>query len=169
MSAEIVWSGDFEGFLNNRADVIETALKARLTQETSNLLSYIKDDKLSGQVLNQRSSNLKNSGHFGVTSSPTELQGEITFGSGPKTGKNVVPYAAIQNYGGTIPAVEDKLMVFEGSSEVLPGVWDKNLVFTRRHRAFQLPARNYMETSFEEREDAILASFQEAFDIAAAD
>jgi hypothetical protein len=167
MSAEIEWSGDFDRFLDDKADAIETALRAQMGEATTNLLSYIKDQKLSGQVLNQRTGNLKNSGHATTSSTPTEISGEITFGSGPTTKDNVVPYAAIQNYGGTIPAVEDKLMVFEGSSEVVPGVWSKDLVFTRRHRAFQLPARNYLETSFEEREPSIIAGFQAAVDEAA--
>ena len=70
MSAEIEWSGDFDRFLDDKADAIETALRAQMGEATTNLLSYIKDQKLSGQVLNQRTGNLKNSGHATTSSHP---------------------------------------------------------------------------------------------------
>ncbi len=137
-----------EEFLETKAEKIIAALREQMQAETLNLLSFIKDDKLSGQVLNQRSGNLKNSGFMEVTETPELLEGTVSFG-------RTVPYAAIQNYGGTIPEVTDKLMVFQR---------DGATIFTRRHRAFDLPARNYMESSLEEKKPEIIAALQEALD-----
>lgn len=145
-----------ELFLEKKAELIIAALRGELSGRTINLLSYIKDDKLSGQVLNQRSGNLKNSGFTEMSESSEALSGTVNFG-------RTVPYAAIHNYGGSIdiPEVTDKLMVFQRNGET---------VFTRKHRAFtvQMPARNYMESSLDENSPEIIEGLQSAADLAAA-
>ena len=174
MKMEIVFKGDLGAYLQGKAERIIGALRVQVAAETSSLLSYIKDEKLDGQVLNQRSSHLRNSGYFKTSETDTEIQGSVAFGSG-RDGKSTVPYAKIQNYGGTIPEVNDKLMVFmaaEGDYSPWGGAFaqgNKLLVFTRHHKAFTLPARNYMESSLEEREAQIRANLQEAVNKAAAE
>lgn len=152
-------SSQVEAYLEKKGELIIAALRGELTEQTVNLLSYIKDEKLSGQVLNSRTDNLRRSGFNTFEETVDTLLGTVNFGSGPTTRKNVVPYAAIQNYGGAInvPEVTGKLMVFERGGET---------VFTRRHRAFtvQMPARNYMESSLEEKSPEILAGLQAAVD-----
>jgi phage gpG-like protein len=96
--------------------------------------------------LNQRTGNLKRSGFTEVTEGATDTTGYVGFG-------RTVPYAAIQNYGGTIPEVSGKLMVFERAGAT---------VFTMRHRAFDLPARNFLESSAIEQEPVIREEFRVA-------
>lgn len=145
-----------EAYLDSKAELIVKGLRGELNAETTNLLSYIKDDKLSGQLLHQRSGNLKNSGFSEVTETADAMTGNVSFGA-------TVPYAAIHNYGGDIdiPAVDGKLMVFERGGAT---------VFTRKHRAFTvyMPARNFMESSLEEKQPEILAGLQSAIDEAIA-
>ena len=139
-----------EEFLETRGELIVKALRAELTGEMVNLLSYVKDDKLSGQVLSQRSGNLKNSGFSEVTETADTMLGTVAFGA-------TVPYARIHEYGGPIdiPEVADKLMVFERNGEA---------IFTRRHRAFtvQMPARPYLGPSLEEKTPEIMGGLQGA-------
>lgn len=141
-----------EQYLASKGQIIIAALRDELTAETVNLLSYIKDDKLSGQILNQRTGNLKNSGFTEVVETPDTMTGNVSFGA-------TVPYAAIHNYGGDIdiPEVTGKLMVFERGGET---------IFTRSHKAFtvRMPERNYMESSLEEKQPEILAGLQGAVD-----
>jgi len=154
---EVIWQGNFEEYLDTKAERIVEAIRAEMQAEVVNLLSYIKDSKLSGQVLNQRSGNLKNSAFTEVENQGSQIEGTVGFG-------RTVPYAAIHNYGGKInvPEVDGKLMVFERAGMT---------VFTMRHRAFTvtMPERNYLESSLAEQEQAIMAGFESAVDEAIAD
>lgn len=140
--------------LASKAEAIVSAVRAEMVAQTGNLLAYIKDEKLSGQLLNQRSGNLKRSGFTEVQETAESAIGYVGFG-------RTVPYAAIHNYGGTIhiPEVSGKLMVFERGGET---------VFTRRHRAFDvnMPERNYLESSATEREPIIREGFRDAIEAA---
>lgn len=151
-----VHADEFEDYLEHKGELIIAALRGEVNAQTVNLLSFIKDDKLSGQLLNQRSGNLKNSGFTAVEETPETITGTVNFGV-------TVPYARIHNYGGTInvPEVTDKLMVFQREGIT---------VFTRKHKAFTvtMPARNYMESSLEEKQPEILGALQGAVDEAVA-
>lgn len=145
-----IQADDLAAAMEDRAQRIFAAVRGEMPAAVGNLLAYIKDAKLSGQVLNQRSGNLKRSGFTEVAENGPDVTGFVGFGK-------TVPYAAIHNYGGKIeiPEVDGKLMVFERSG---------NLVFTMRHRAFtvNMPARNFLESSAEEREPQIRQGFTEA-------
>ena len=136
--------------IEGKAERIFAAVRGEMPAEVGNLLAYIKDSKLSGQVLNQRSGNLKRSGFTEVTEAGQDVTGYVGFG-------RTVPYAAIHNYGGEInvPEVTGKLMVFQREGLT---------VFTMKHRAFtvNMPARNFLESSAEEREPVIREGFKEA-------
>jgi phage gpG-like protein len=138
--------GDFSAAIEHKAERIVAAVRGEMPAVVGNLLAYILDQKLSGQVLNQRTGNLKRSGFTEVTEGATDTTGYVGFG-------RTVPYAAIQNYGGTIPEVSGKLMVFERAGAT---------VFTMRHRAFDLPARNFLESSAIEQEPVIREEFRVA-------
>ena len=150
INIEVLNGGEFEAFLESKAEAIVAAVKTEMNAETVNLLAYIKDEKLSGQVLNQRSGNLKNSGFIEIEEGSGQITGFVGFG-------RTVPYAAILNYGGSIdiPEVNGKLMVFQRAGAT---------IFTMKHRAFtvNMPARNYLESSLEEREPVITQGFREA-------
>lgn len=149
-------SSQVEGYLERKGELIIAALRGELSDQTINLLSYVKDEKLSGQVLNQRSGNLKNSGFTEMSETAETLLGTVNFGA-------TVPYARIHEFGGSInvPEVTDKLMVFER---------DGQTIFTRRHRAFtvQMPARPYLGPSLEEKSPQIIGALQGAVNEAAA-
>lgn len=157
-------ASSLEGYLENKAQLIITALRQQLWKEMVSLESYIKDDKLSGQMLSPRTGNLRNSGFAEISSAPGTMLGTVKFG-------RTARYARIHNYGGdiNIPEVTGKLMVFERTGEILAGLESKYAIFTRKHRAFtvHMPARNYMETSLEEKEPEILANLQGAVEKAA--
>jgi phage gpG-like protein len=147
---EVLNGDEFEQFMETKAEAIVAAVRTEMNAETVNLLACIKDEKLSGQLLNQRSGNLKNSGFIEIEEGSGQITGFVGFG-------RTVPYAAILNYGGSIdiPEVSGKLMVFQRNG---------NTVFTMKHRAFTvtMPARNYLESSLEEREPVIVDGFREA-------
>ena len=143
-------SDDMAAAMEGKAEAIFEAVRGEMPAAVGNLLAYIKDSKLSGQVLNQRSGNLKRSGFTEVTEAGSDVTGYVGFG-------RTVPYAAIHNYGGQInvPEVTGKLMVFQRNGET---------VFTTRHRAFTvtMPERNFLESSATEQEPVIQAEFREA-------
>lgn len=145
-----IFTGELETFMEEKAELVVAAIRRQMHVATGDLLAYIQDEKLSGQVLNQRSGNLKNSGFTEHADTAQASIGFVGFG-------RTVPYAAIHNYGGTIeiPEVTGKLMVFESRGEK---------VFTMRHRAFTvtMPVRNYMESSAEEQTPIITEGFRVA-------
>lgn len=136
--------------IESKAERIFEAVRAEMPIEVGNLLAYILDSKLSGQVLNQRSGNLKRSGFTEISQEGNDVIGFVGFG-------RTVPYAAIHNYGGKIdiPEVTGRLMVFERAGAT---------VFTMRHRAFtvNMPARNFLESSAEEKAPEIREGFNQA-------
>ena len=145
----IAWEIELDGLAQSfetRGDAMFARLKREMNAQTQNLLSYVKDEKLSGQVLNQRTGNLKNSGFTEVDSDGDEITGFVSFGA-------TAPYAIYQERGASIPAVDGKLMVFQK---------DGNTVFTTKHRAFELPARPFLGPSLDENRAGIIAAFQEA-------
>jgi len=149
----IAWEIDIDGLteaFETRGDAVFARLEAEMKAETTNLLSYVKDEKLSGQVLNQRSGNLKNSGFTEVNVLDEEIEGFVGFGL-------TAPYAPIHEFGGTIniPAVDGKLMVFQV---------DGKQIFTTRHAAFtvEMSARPYLGPSIDENREGITARLQEA-------
>ena|SRR5579859_3216999 len=141
---------DIAAAMENKAELIFSAVRGEMPAAVGNLLAYIQDSKLSGQVLNQRSGNLKRSGFTEVASGDASVTGYVGFG-------RTVPYAAIHNYGGSIniPEVDGKLMVFQRNGLT---------VFTTKHRAFTvtMPERNFLESSATEREPVIREGFREA-------
>lgn len=156
----IAWEIPIEGFTQGfatRGEAVIARLKAEMQAETINLLAYVEDNKLSGQVLNQRSGALKRSGYTEFQSTEDEIAGVIGFGSGLSTSQNTVPYAAIHEFGGTInvPAVDGKLMVFQKAGQT---------IFTTKHVAFtvHMPARPYLGPSIDENREGILARLQTA-------
>jgi hypothetical protein len=67
---EVLNGDEFEQFMETKAEAIVAAVRTEMNAETVNLLACIKDEKLSGQLLNQRSGNLKNSGFIEIDEAP---------------------------------------------------------------------------------------------------
>ncbi len=153
----VVSTGEVQSFLANKASMIIDALRAETRAQLQNLLSYIQNEKLNGQVLNRVKGRLYKGGVTEFKEETGVFKGSVIFGRN-------VPYARILNYGGTInvPAVDGKLMVFERAGQT---------VFTTRHKAFtvQMPAHNFMESSLTEREPEIRAAYAETVQKATAE
>ena len=134
-------------------DNIRAELKSEMEYIIADLTAGVVANKLSGQVLNRVSGKLA----AGVSGRVDEVAG------GPITGMtfvNGVPYAAIQEYGGTtgpheiLPNVA-KALVFE-----IPG----GLRFAARveHPGSKMPERSYLRSELHDMSAQILQSLQDA-------
>ncbi len=151
--------------------VNETEVKARITETAdrvaaeiikglnavnTQLKSNIVSDKLSGQVLKSHSGNLKRS----IVQIPAELQGdEVTAGVG--MGKEA-PYGLAHEFGAHIPErvpTTARALHWIGKSG--------EEVFAMRARAFDLPERSFMRSSFSEFRDRIEQQMREAVRVSA--
>lgn len=153
-------TSNVEEALEGKAEALIAGVRAEMNHATVNLLGYIESEKLSGQVLHQRTGNLKAGGYTEVVPGTGGITGFVGFRG--------VKYAAIHNYGGSIdiPEVTGKLMVFSvkgGFRSSLYG-YAGDTVFTMRHRAFtvHMPKRNYLESSATEQEPVIREGFRVA-------
>jgi len=129
------------------------------------LVAKVKEEKLSGQVLNVRTGTLRRSIYQQLSSNTSRVCAFV--------GTNV-EYAGIHEFGGTVPEVTGKLMVFPkpGLDERfmtatgnLKGKFARErdlLVFTMKHKAFTLPARSFLRSALEEMEPIILAEVNRA-------
>ena len=117
------------------AEVIADAVDTRL-QFTRD---YVKERKLSGQVLNAITGNLRDS----VRSEMVSASGDLIFGH-VYSNKEEVPYNLIHEYGGTInhPG-SSKFQAFQ-----TPTGWVRTN-YTKPHQIV-MPARPYFGTTFEE-------------------
>lgn len=103
-----------------------------LNEYGQELSGTIKDDKLSGQVLNVRSGDLRDSiTPLEVTQSEV-MQGGAAGGAG-------IPYAKIHEYGGVIEARNYPYLTFRTED----GQW-------HRVKSVVMPERSYMRSSFAE-------------------
>lgn len=133
-------------FLLKKGPTIGDAIEQELNAVSIDLQSYIKKNKLSGQVLKNRTGNLRRAIDREVTRTDSAVT--ATVGVSP----NAVKYAAAHEFGAdiNIPEVSGKLMVFS--------LGDK-MIFTMRHRAFtvHMPERSFLRSSLaENRADIIL-------------
>jgi len=127
--------------------------------------TMVKEYKLSGQVLKVRTGTLRRSINQKVYSDAKEIRAVV--------GTNV-PYAGIHEYGGIVPAVSGKLMVFPAS-----GVEQKFLtargslrkryktakfrelsVFTMKHKQFTLPELSFLRSTLKEMSPLIEESIR---------
>jgi phage gpG-like protein len=117
------------------------------------LVRKIRDEKLSGTALSEKSGRLKES-----INSAVEDTGQGAVASVFVDGD--VPYAAIQEYGGVtkahvIEALNARALAFNRGG--------KASFFTRvNHPGSVIPERSYLRSAFEEMQDDIVAGFEEA-------
>lgn len=117
---------------------LHAGLLSEITEISEDLENYIKNDKLLGQVLNQRSGALRESIHNDVTDQGSTITGRI-FSAAP------MPYAAIHEYGGTIPAH----VVEPVEAAALHFIWGGEEVFFKKVNipAIDMPERSYMRSA----------------------
>jgi HK97 gp10 family phage protein len=128
-------------------------LADRLYSEVGKLAEYIKRDKLSGQILKNRTGNLRNSIFPSISQSTSGPTGSLT---GAVSVDNTAPYGRYQEYGAEIPErVPVKAMALRWYVNGSP-------IFRMRARAFTLPARPFMRPSLDERAPEITRALQQA-------
>lgn len=138
--------------LNGSSGKVLQAVRAALEVQTGELANYIRAEKLSGQILKNRTGNLRNSIFNIVTQTGTLMTGTVAV-------DNTAPYGAYQEYGAHIPErvpVNAKALRWYGAGG--------GAIFAKRARAFDLPPRPFMAPSLAEKSASIVAALQAASD-----
>ncbi len=134
---------------------LHTALLTKYQALAGTLLQNVRDAKLSGGVLNERTGLLKNSIASALESDTDSISASV-FVSGD------VPYAAIQEYGGdtkahVIVAVQGRALAFNSQG--------KQSFFRRiNHPGSVIPEHSYLRSALEELQDDILSGASDALD-----
>ena len=132
---------------------VRAAARYSLDGWAASLSAYIKDSKLSGQVLHRRSGLLSGSVHPLMEDVPQGMVGGAGAGAD-------VPYARIHEFGGTIPAHE----VVAKNAKALAFTVDGILRFATRVQIpdVEMPERSYMRSSFDEKSGEGIAQLRAA-------
>lgn len=142
--------------LDRTASATLTGIRARLEIETGGLANYIKAEKLSGQVLQNRTGNLRNSVFYTVSASGAQFIGTVD------VSMPAAKYGAAHEFGAHIP--ERVPVRAKALHWISPG---GGSVFAMRASAFDLPQRSFMRTGLQDREAQITAGLQESINEAA--
>ncbi|MGH8402573.1 MAG: HK97 gp10 family phage protein, partial [Gammaproteobacteria bacterium] len=134
-------------------DRLFKAAKSALDAWASELASYIKENKLSGDPLHRRSGRLSSSVHP-VSKSGTD------FVSGGAGGGAAVPYARIHEYGGLIPAHT----VFAKNAKALMIPLSSGTIFRKWANIpeIHMPERSYMRSAMKERAQSGIDELKQA-------
>ena len=132
---------------------LTAALSAKAAELAAALADMVKNDKLSGAVLNTRSGALRDSIAASVSTDADSILASV--GS-----EGDVKYAAIQEYGGKTSAHE----ILPVKAEALAFVIGGAQVFARRveHPGSLIPERSYLRSSLDDMRDEIVAALAEA-------
>jgi phage gpG-like protein len=132
---------------------LQAALGAKATELASALADLVKNDKLSGAVLNARSGALRDS----IASSVT-VDGDGFHASIGSEGD--VRYAAIQEYGGKTSAHE----ILPAKGDVLAFITGDGQHFARRieHPGSLIPERSYLRSALADMSDEIVSALADA-------
>ena len=132
---------------------LQAALGAKATELAAALADLVKNDKLSGAVLNSRSGALSDSIAASVTADADGFLASV--GS-----EGDVKYAAIQEYGGKTSAHE----ILPAKGDVLAFVAGDGQHFARRveHPGSLIPERSYLRSALADMNDEIVAALADA-------
>lgn len=132
---------------------VRQAVIAKMQINASMFSRYVKDEKLSGQVLNAKSGELR----AGVYARVYPAQSRITLSAGVR---GDVPYAGIQEYGGqTSPH-----MIYATKASTLAFMQEGRMRFARsvQHPGSAMPERSYMRSSLAEKSAEMTMSVNES-------
>lgn len=148
MNVTIVGKEQFVARMSAMPGRVHDQLFGEITALSKDLENYIKNDKLLGQVLNQRSGRLRSSIHSDVDDAATLITGRV-FSAAP------MPYAAIHEYGGVIPAH----VVYPVKAAALRFVMGGQTVFAMSAQIpdIHMPERSFMRSALSDMADKILA------------
>ncbi len=135
------------------AGKVRQNLLRTIQERTTILRSNVITNKLSGQVLNKITGHLQQSIQQEVTETPTQITGKV-YSAGD------VKYAAIHEYGGTIPAH----VVEARNASALAFVWNGKQVFFKKVNipTVHMPERSYLRSELEEERLAIVSAIEQA-------
>ena len=139
--------------LNGYPAALQAALAAKADELAAALADLVKNDKLSGGVLNTRSGALGDSIAASVTADADGVLASV--GS-----EGDVKYAAIQEYGGKTSAHE----ILPAKGNVLAFVVGDAQHFARRveHPGSAIPERSYLRSALDDMKDEIVAALADA-------
>ena len=132
---------------------LTAALSAKAAELAAALADMVKNDKLSGGVLNARSGALRDSIAASVSADADGVVASVA-------SEGDVKYAAIQEYGGKTSAHE----ILPVKAQALAFVIGGAQLFARRveHPGSLIPERSYLRSSLDDMRDEILAALAEA-------
>lgn len=132
---------------------VQNALSVKLKVMASEFSEYVKQDKLSGQVLNTASGKLKSSIYARVYTSKSK----VTMSTGSR---GDVPYAAIHEYGGHTAAHA----IFPSKARVLRYMRDGSTMYALSvmHPGSDIPERSYMRSALADKSEEIRAALSAA-------
>ena len=152
MKFEMVGDTQLKAKFEGMPAAIHEALLQTVYILDNDLVRYIQDKKLSGQVLKIQTGALKRSIKGDVIDSGTEITG-TAFSSG-----DVIKYAGIHEYGGNtsphdIVPVKAKALRFRSGGKT---------IFTKivHHPGSKMPERSFMRSSLAENKDHITEEMQ---------
>lgn len=149
----IIGFSSLEQTLAALPDKVSDAFTLTSEQLGQALAQDVQDDKLSGQVLQEKSGLLKESIESAVESSGDVISANV-FVAGD------VPYAAIQEYGGitkahVIAATQGKALAFNWQG--------KQVLFAHiNHPGSVIPEHSYLRSALEDMQDNIIDSYASA-------
>lgn len=144
-----------EALLESKTGAVVAALEARVQAIDEMLQAKITGEKLSGQLLQQRTGKLIGSVRtLPVTNDGATIEGGVQAGGGPAY------YARFQNYGTAGPYE----ILPKDPKGVLAFIIDGKQAFAKRVMHPGLRARNFMESTLDENAATIRASLQNAVD-----
>jgi phage gpG-like protein len=132
---------------------VQTVLRVKATKLALQLRGYIRDDKLSGQVLAIRSGDLKASIEQTVVADATSVTAEV-FSSGD------VKYAAIHEFGGTIAAHD----IVPDKADALAFMYGGKQIFAKIVHIpdVNMPERSFMRSALADMADDIITGLKDA-------
>ena len=126
------------------------ALLRTITGWALRLENYVKQEKLSGQVLNHITGKLQGSIHNDIADSPDSIVGRVYSSNAAS------PYNAAQEYGAIIP---DRYPV---NAQALHFYIGGKEIFAKFAKGFTLKERSYMRSSLAENAAAIIEDIKRA-------
>ena len=152
-SFNIHMRGDDElvDWLRGLPDFVQQVVSAKLAQSAQNLSEYIKNDKLSGQILQSKSGALRNSIYARIYESKSKVFLAV--------GSRGIDYAAIQEFGGTT-----RPHLMEAKGKVMAFYWYGKKSFFRyvSHPGSHIPSRSYIESALQDKWEDISSQVEEA-------
>ncbi len=132
---------------------VHDALLRKIQALRLQLEAHIKNDKLSGQVLNVISGDLRRS-----IFSDVDDEGTAIYGRAASSGD--VKYAAIHEFGGTTPAHD----IFPTKANALAFMMGGQQVFAKvvHHPGSTMPERSYMRSSLADMSEMIVSGMRQA-------